>query len=205
MINKLFLSIFVLYYKSIKKEKKRVVLILYVKKITLIGTLSSIAAILRIPFAIIPSLQPTTFIVAITGYVLGVRAGVIVGLLSAIISNMFLGQGLWTLMQMLAWGLVGLTFGLFGKIQGNFSKKRKLIFAFTLFIWGYLFGWIMNILHWLSTSTELTISTFLGINGLSFTFDTTHAIGNFFFVYIFSADFIKILNRYKSKISYGKV
>jgi energy-coupling factor transport system substrate-specific component len=175
------------------------------KKITLIGTLSSIGAILRIPFAVIPSLQPTTFIVAVSGYVFGMRVGVTVGVLSALISNLLLGQGIWTFWQMFAWGLVGLSFGILGHITDKDLKNTltKWIFAGLLFIWGYLFGWIMNLWHWLSTSSVYNIGTFLGINSMSLPFDTTHAIGNFFFAMLFGADFITILKRYKSKISYS--
>ncbi len=173
------------------------------KKITIIGTLSALASILRIPFSVIPSLQPTTFIVAVSGFVFGIRAGVLVGILSAFVSNLFLGQGLWTFMQMLSWGLVGLIYGFLGKVMHcSLDNSKKWIFAITLFIWGYLFGWIMNIWHWLTTSTELSIGTFLGINALSFPFDTTHAVGNFFFAMMFGEDVIRILSRYKSKISY---
>jgi energy-coupling factor transport system substrate-specific component len=174
-----------------------------VKKITLIGTLSAIGAILRIPFAIIPSLQPTTFIVAISGYVFGVRAGILVGILSALISNMFLGQGLWTIMQMFAWGLVGLSFGLMGKVRGRtFTEGEKWRFAIVLFLWGYVFSWILNIWHWFTVSAELNLGTFIGINAISFfPFDTTHAMGNLFFALFFGRDFIRILDRYRSKIS----
>ncbi len=176
-----------------------------VKKITLIGTLSAIGAVLRLPFAIIPSLQPTTFIVAVSGYVFGVRAGILVGILSALISNMFLGQGLWTIMQMLAWGLIGLTYGFLGKVRGgSFSKIEKWSFAIILFLWGYIFSWILNIWHWFTVSAELNLGTFIGINAVSFfPFDTTHALGNLFFALFFGKDFIKILTRYKVKIDYN--
>ena len=39
------------------------------KDITLLATMASLAAIFRVPFAAIMGLQPTTFIVMITGYV----------------------------------------------------------------------------------------------------------------------------------------
>lgn len=175
------------------------------KKLTLIGTLSAIGAILRIPFAVIPSLQPTTFIVAVSAYVFGIRVGVTVGLLSALISNFLLGQGIWTFWQMFAWSFVGLTFGVFGHLTGNQFKHPliKWVFAGLLFIWGFLFGWTMNLWHWLNTSSEYTIGTFLGINSLSLPFDATHAVGNFFFSIFFAVDFISILKRYKAKISYS--
>lgn len=176
-----------------------------IKKISMIATLSAIASVLRIPFAVIPSLQPTSFIVAVSGYVFGIRAGITVGMLSAVISNMFLGQGLWTAMQMVAWGLIGLTYGVLGKLTKDYTKATKRIFIVVLFLWGYFYGWIMNIWHWLTVSTELNFGTFIGVNIASFTFDTTHALGNFLFALLFGKDFITILKRYKRKVDYKRI
>ncbi|MGI6225561.1 MAG: ECF transporter S component, partial [Peptococcales bacterium] len=51
------------------------------KDISLIATLATLAAVMRIPFAAIISVQPTTFIVMITGYVFGPLFGFMVGAL----------------------------------------------------------------------------------------------------------------------------
>ena len=58
-------------------------------------------------FAGIPGVQPVTVIVVAAGAALGLRAGILVGGLAALVSNMFLGQGPWTPWQMLAWGGCG--------------------------------------------------------------------------------------------------
>ena len=63
------------------------------KEITLLATMASLAAIARVPFAFIMGLQPTTFIVMITGYVFGAQSGFMVGAIAALVSNFFLGQG----------------------------------------------------------------------------------------------------------------
>ena len=64
-----------------------------IKEISLIGTLAGIAGVLRVPFAGIPNVQPTTALVIITGWVFGPVFGFIVGALSVIVSNSFLGHG----------------------------------------------------------------------------------------------------------------
>lgn len=87
------------------------------KEVALIATLAALAALGRIPFAAIPSLQPTTFLVLITGYVFGVVPGFMVGSLAAFVSNFFLGHGPWTPWQMLGWGLVGVSGGILGGLQ----------------------------------------------------------------------------------------
>ena len=64
------------------------------KEIGIIATLSSFASVARVPFVAIPNVQPTTFIVALSGYVFGPYLGFLVGSTTAFISNIFLGQGL---------------------------------------------------------------------------------------------------------------
>ena len=60
------------------------------REVSVVATLGALAAVLRIPFAAIPGVQPTTFLVFATGYVFGMRSGFLVGMLSALLSNFFL-------------------------------------------------------------------------------------------------------------------
>src|SRR3954451_20111777 len=82
------------------------------RELVLLAVLASIAAVGRIPFASLPSVQPTTFVIMMSGYVFGAESGFVIGAVAALASNMIMGQGPWTLWQMVAWGLVGLTAGL---------------------------------------------------------------------------------------------
>ena len=77
------------------------------KEIALVAMLGTISAAVRIPFAAIPNVQPCTFIIICSGYIFGPLAGFMVGAVTALVSNLFLGQGPWTPYQMLAWGLAG--------------------------------------------------------------------------------------------------
>jgi len=172
------------------------------KEISLIATMATLAAVMRIPFAAIISVQPTTFIVMITGYVFGARAGFMVGAMGALVSNIFLGQGPWTPWQMFAWGLVGWSMGLLGKKQNGLNYP---VFIFSAFVWGYLFGWIMNLWHWLGFIYPLTLKTFLATYLISLPSDTLHAVSNVIFSLIFSKTLYIMLNRYKTKISYIKL
>ncbi|MDY7019117.1 MAG: ECF transporter S component, partial [Chloroflexota bacterium] len=49
------------------------------KEIALVAMLATISAVLRIPFAAIPSFQPCTFLIICSGYVFGPIAGFMVG------------------------------------------------------------------------------------------------------------------------------
>jgi energy-coupling factor transport system substrate-specific component len=169
------------------------------RELVLLAVLAAIAAVGRIPFASIPSVQPTTFVIMMSGFVFGAESGFMIGVVAALASNMILGQGPWTPWQMLAWGLVGLTAGLFSKNKWLSKKWGKILFGL---LWGFLFGWIMNIWSILTiTSTETALNlkmiyTYLAGSAL---FDLMHSISNVFFILLFGEAWIKILSRFKSK------
>jgi len=87
------------------------------KEIALISMLATMSAVLRIPFGAIPGFQPCTFLIICSGYVFGPVSGFMVGAMTPLISNFFLGQGPWTLYQMLAWGLIGCGAGYLGRFM----------------------------------------------------------------------------------------
>ncbi|WP_366922404.1 S-layer homology domain-containing protein [Metallumcola ferriviriculae] len=167
------------------------------RQLALVATLAALAAAGRIPFAAIPSVQPTTFLVMITGLVFGAESGFVVGATAALASNMFLGQGPWTPWQMLAWGLVGVTGGLLGRYQDKSWAKGLLMVS--AFVWGYLFGWFMNLWNWLAFVYPLTWQSFMATNITSFWPDTMHAVSNVLFMRLFGADLVKILRRFDRK------
>lgn len=166
------------------------------EEVILIAALSAIAAIGRIPFAALPSIQPTSFIIILTGIVFGGETGFLVGSIGALTSNLLLGQGPWTPWQMFAWGMMGLSSGYFQKYNLTKPTITLLIFGF---IWGFLFGWIMNIWSILSffgeVSWPIIATSYLG----SFPFDLAHAVGNVLFLKLFTLRWLKIFTRIKVK------
>lgn len=166
------------------------------KEIALVAMLVTVASVLRIPFSIIPSLQPVTFIVIVTGIVFGKDLGFITGTSIALLSNIFLGHGPWTPWQMFSWGIVGYVSGLLNR--WNFFNSRKFLLAYC-FLWGYFYGWIMNLWFWLAYVYPLNLQSFILANSLSFIFDSIHAVGNLAFALIFYNDLISILKKFKIK------
>src|SRR5690625_5198377 len=103
------------------------------REVVILAMLAAIAAIGRVPFAPIPSVHPTSFIIIITGLVFGAESGFIVGAIAAIVSNIFLGQGPWTPWQMYAWGMMGMSAGLLRNTWWIQKTWGKLLFGF---VWG---------------------------------------------------------------------
>lgn len=167
------------------------------RELVLIAVLAAIAAVSRIPFASIPSVQPATFVIMMAGLVFGAESGLIIGAVAALASNMVLGQGPWTPWQMIAWGLVGLTAGLLrNKLN---SIWGKLIFGA---LWGFLFGWIMNLWGLFSLTQSGNILDFKAIFvyfSASAIFDTMHSLSNIIFILLFGGAWYKLLMRFKRK------
>ena len=102
------------------------------KEVTVIATLAAAAAAGRVLMAPVPDVQPVTVIVVATGVALGARAGIGVGASAAFVSNFFLGQGLWTPWQMLAWGGCGAVGALAAPLL-----RRRIPFAIVCCLLGF--------------------------------------------------------------------
>ncbi|WP_442599677.1 ECF transporter S component [Neobacillus sp. D3-1R] len=177
----------------VRFEKKKI----EARELVLLAVLAAIAAVGRIPFASIPSVQPTTFVIMMSGFVFGAESGFMIGAVAALASNMILGQGPWTPWQMVAWGLVGLTSGLFNKSWIMSSKWGRIAFGI---VWGFVFGWIMNIWSLFAFIQDgINIHTIVAYAAGSALFDFMHSISNVIFLLLFAESWIKILNRFKSK------
>ncbi|ACV61484.1 conserved hypothetical protein [Desulfofarcimen acetoxidans DSM 771] len=167
------------------------------REISFIAVLGTIAAVSRVPFAALPGVQPVTFIVIISGYVFGSRAGFMVGSTAALVSNLFLGQGPWTPWQMFVWGLAGASAGLIKKIIPKIGTRSLIIFCFC---WGYLYGWIMNLWFWTAFVQPLSWKSFVLTYAASFWYETFHAVGNVIFYLLLGTGFIEILERFRRKL-----
>lgn len=179
-------------------------LIIYEKKklttheIAFIATLGSFAGVSRIPFAALPNIQPTTFLVIMSGMVLGPLPGFMVGAISAVVSNSFLGHGLFTIWQMLAWSLAGGISGLLFYKKECLSKPLLGIYCFA---WGFLFDYIMNAWHFLNFVFPHTWKSFLALYSASFFHDMAHGFSNAIFAILFGKDLWLILSRYASRLT----
>lgn len=166
------------------------------EEIVLIALMGSIAAVARVPFASLPSVQPTSFIIMVTAYVFGPQIGMLVGAMAAFISNMFLGQGPWTPWQMFCWGMIGFSSGLLRNTWVMQKQIPRLIFGF---VWGYIFGWVMNLWMVFQYDTTLSLKAWIIYGASSFYYDLNHSLSNVFFNMVFFKTWSRILGRVKDK------
>jgi len=173
------------------------------REMVLIASMAAIAAVSRVPFAmLLPSFTPVTFIVIVSGVVFGAEAGWMVGAVTGLVSNFFLGQGPWTPWQMFAWGMAGFTAGLFA--HRSPLRRRRLPLVLFGAAWGFVFGWLMNITVALDVWVkEQSWSSVTAVYALSLPFDAIHAAATIFFIAVFAPSWIQLLERYRRK--YGEL
>lgn len=161
-----------------------------------IAVLAAAGAAGRALFAAFPSVKPTSAIVIVSGIVFGPEAGFMTGATSALVSNFFFGQGPFTPWQMFGWGMMGFTAGLLFRKREKVNVPAICVFGF---IWGFLFGWFMDIWQALGFLSPVTFKGFLLTFAASFYFDLTHAVSNAVFLLLIAKRWVKILSRVKVK------
>lgn len=142
-------------------------------KLTLLSLFASLAVAGRFLLQFIPNIQPATSIIIICGLVLGPLSAILLSLLVTFLSNMLLGAGIWTVWQIISWGLIGLLSGVLGKMR--FKLPVSVLILFAAFS-GYLYGFIISL------TTYQIAGEFWPYYLAGLPFDTMHAIGNAVFM-----------------------
>lgn len=162
------------------------------QKIVLIALLSAVSCAGRVLFAGIPSVQPSSFLIILTGLAFGPQAGFMTGAMTALTSNMLLGQGPWTVWQMAAWGLMGLLSGLLYRSL----KKHPIALSVYGFLWGFLFGWMMNL--WTVSGGffgPVSLRAVIAAGTASLPLDLAHAVCNLLLLLLLAGPFLRKLER----------
>jgi len=132
-------------------------------------------------------------IVAASGVALGPRRGFAVGALAAIASNFFLGQGVHTPWQMLAWGGCGLLAGVLRRLL-----RRRLAFAAFTLLLGFAFGMVMDVWLWLAFYPH-TEAALLARLAAGVPFNVAHAAGNLILALVAGPELRRVLERYERR------
>jgi energy-coupling factor transport system substrate-specific component len=165
------------------------------KELAVVATLGAVAAVGHVVLHPVPGVQPVTLITVATGAALGVRAGVGVGVVAPFISNFALGQGPWTLWQMLAWGACGAVGAACGPLL-----RRRVVFALLLGLLGLAFSAVMDVWSWAAYYEQHTWATFVANEARGFPFDVAHAAGNVVFALVAGPELLRLLDRFGRRL-----
>ena len=164
------------------------------KEVALIATLTGIAVAGRLLVHPFPGVQPMTVIVVASGAAFGLRIGVSVGALGALVSNFFLIQGPWTPWQMALWALCGAVGALAGSLV-----HRRLVFALLCAVLSYGFSSAMDVSDWwyryAHTWAGLSVSLTTG-----FPFTLAHALGSFAIALAVGPELVRMLERFGRRL-----
>lgn len=80
-----------------------------IRGIVISAALISVLVVSRVLLEPLPNIQPVTVALLLIGATLGVRRGIGIAILVTLLSNAFLGTGIWTLFQAMGWSFVAWT------------------------------------------------------------------------------------------------
>lgn len=171
--------------------------------VALVAVLAALAVAGRVALAPIPNLVATTDIVIIAGFVLGPAPGFAVGALGGLVSNFWLGQGVWTPWQMVAWGMCGVAGGVLWKLTAG-RVNRWWLAAFCGAA-GLVFGAWMNLQTMVSFGGEISLDRYLALEVRAIPFDIAHMIGNIVFALAAGPAMIAALTRFRERFLWREV
>jgi energy-coupling factor transport system substrate-specific component len=166
--------------------------------LAIVATLAALAALGRDAFAAVPDVKPTTTIVLVAGIALGAAPGFAIGAISALASNVLLGEGPWTPWQMLGWGVVGAIGALIGRLAGG-RPLPPLVLALAAAASAEVFNLVVDVYTWTGTG-EHTLAGFGLVVGSASVFDLTHVVASFVFALAFGGVLLRMLMRVRARL-----
>lgn len=166
------------------------------RRMVILAVLVALAVSGRFVFAMVPGFKPVTAIVVLTGIYLGPEAGFLMGSLTALISNMFFGQGPWTPFQMAAWGTLGFLAGL--PVLRQLLKKRVPLTVYG-FAAGFLYSLIMDIWTVLSYEGGFSVKRWLFMSISAIPYSVVYGTANVVFLMLCAGPIGRKLERIRVK------
>jgi uncharacterized membrane protein len=166
------------------------------RELTVVAVMVALSVAGRLIFAPVPGFKPVTAVVIITALCFGAEAGFLTGSMTAVISNMFFGQGPWTPFQMFGWGLLGFFIGLF--------HKRKIVKTYPFLaaegiIGGVVYSLLMDVWTVLAFDGGFSMPPYFAAVAAGLPFMAVYAVSNAVFLLILYKPISNKLERIKKK------
>ncbi len=160
------------------------------RRIAFLALLTAACVVGRFLFTFLPNVQPMTAILLMMTLILSLPEALLVAALSLVITNLFLGFGIWTVGQLISYAGILLLFHLLTRIPvlGGKLWFQTAIAGLT----GFVYGFIYSVFNYFLMG--LTVFWPYWISGLSF--DTLHAAGNIGFYLILWPVLRRVVGRY---------
>lgn len=147
----------------------------------------------RLVFAlpILPNMQPMTALLILITMNIGILDGLVVSVLSLLITNLILGSGPWTIMQMISFAILIFLTALLKVFYSYGSMKNRIFFSIWAGLAGFLYGFFISYMSF--QLYGLTNFWVYYINGLPF--DTLHAVGNVIFFFLLEPIIVPVIRK----------
>ena len=165
------------------------------KELIVLAVMTAVSVVGRFVFAWLPGFKPVTAITVITAIYLGREAGFLVGSLSAVLSNMYFGQGPWTPFQMFAWGFLGFLAGALAKPL----KQNRVFLCLYGALSGLLFSAVMDIWTTLWAGGDFALSRYFTVMASALPFTVEYAVSNVIFLWLLAKPIGEKLERMQKK------
>lgn len=151
------------------------------------------ATVGRLMFAMpfFPNIQPMTALLIIIALNIGLVDSLVVSLLSILLTNLFLGMGPWTILQIISFATIILLTGFLKKLYRFGSFKSRIVFSIWSLMVGFLYGFIISYLNFRLYGLNNFLVYY--VNGLPF--DLMHGLGNFGFFLILESTLVPIIKK----------
>lgn len=168
--------------------------------VALVAALAALAVAGRLLLAPVPNVVATTDIALLTGYALGGAPGFAVGALAAPISNIWLGQGPWTLWQMGGWGLAGLAGAGLALAFGR--RVGRLGLACACAAMALVYGAMLDLSVMVTYGGEQSVDRYAALSARGLPFNVAHALGNFAIAFAAGPALVAMIARYRARLDF---
>ena len=193
------------------------------RQIALLGVLIAINSVLRFIDVAIPGpggFSPIFFLIILTGVVFGGRFGFLMGALTLFVSAIITGGvGPWLPAQMFSSGWVGMSSALcrpiISRLRLSGKSSEVWLLAVVGFVWGLVFGAIMDLWGWpfLAGPADQYWTPGIGLADTlhrflvyylvtSLPWDLARSIGNVLLIGLFGAPTLRALRRFERKLTF---
>ncbi len=159
-----------------------------VRRLAADGMLCAAGIVGRIALNVLPNIQPVTALLILTAVYIGTWDAVLSAVVIVLVTNMYLGMGIWTLYQILAWVFVALISALLFR-----RSKNKYLLLLWAILSGFVYGAFISVLSCRTVYSGSAPTTYLvyWLSGLPF--DTYHAIGNGLIIWFLQPLFERVI------------
>lgn len=161
------------------------------KKLSYLALLIASTIAGKIFFNPLPNIQPVTTVIIFTGIYFGFFDALIVNVIIMFISNLYLGFGIWTFYQIIAYTVIIIITVLLKK--NKIFLKSILLQAAFAFLSGFIYGFVISVFNATLFSNIKNYWTYLLMD---IPFNILHGVGNFIIYLILVPILVKITNNY---------